>query len=240
MKLNELTPSEVKAGLKQKKMKVPFKGQTKVDTSDSDLWLNFKKWDAFLRKNGWKKLGNGSFAAVFGKPGLSYVIKVPFYRDRPWMKYAEYCMTHRNNPHVMKVSFLKEETSTHFFIAAIERLKNFPNYGGMSMADYAVDYIEQLSNGHKPKEIMQRIEKRAKEMLGHTGTMNKQESNWLLKVLMPQIPALAKVVMDLKNIDHLDLHQGNIMMRGKTIVIIDPWFSWGEKKPRSYSSSLYS
>lgn len=146
MQLRELTPGQVKSGLKKQQMKIPYAGQNKVDKSDSLIWANFKKWDVFLRKNGWKKLGKGSFSAVYGKAGLNYVLKVPFVRDRPWMNYANYCKKNKSNPHVMKVSFIKEESSNHFFIAAIERLQPFPKIGAEDMAEVVSEFLKNLKD----------------------------------------------------------------------------------------------
>jgi hypothetical protein len=233
MQINELTPSDIKSSLKKKKLKVPFKGHTKLDTSDAGLWANFKRWDAFLRKNGWRKLGAGSFAAVFGKTGLNYVIKVPFYRDRPWMRYAQYCVEHRGNPHVMKVSFLKEETSNHFFIAAIERLKKFPVINGWDMSKVVANYTDNMKF-YSNEEMIETVTNYA------NAQSDKKMANWLLKVLVPQLPKLTETVKDLGALGNLDLHEFNIMMRGNKVVIIDPWFDWSEKKPRSFVNSMYS
>ena len=241
MQLRELTPGQVKSGLKKQQMKIPYAGQNKVDTGDSLIWANYKKWDVFLRKNGWKKLGNGSFSAVYGKAGLTYVLKVPFVRDGPWMNYANYCKKNKSNPHVMKISFIKEESSNHFFIAAIERLQPFPRIGGRSMAEYAAEVLQQLAD--RPlATVKKKLEIRIKNL--HSPTWGnqmpagpKKQADWLQTILLPQLDKLAKVVEYLGKNGQLDLHDGNIMMRGNTVVIIDPWFDWGEARK---TSNVYS
>jgi hypothetical protein len=181
-------------------------------------------------------LGEGSFSAVFGKPGLNYVIKVPFKRDRPWVNYAEYCRTHKSNPHIMKVSYIKTETSNHFFIAAIERLNKFPKVGGYDMSELLGDYTEDLvyTNNTVKLEIEEFIE-RVEEVEPANG---KKIRAWCEKILFPQLPALSKTIREINSIGGLDLHSNNIMMRGNKIVIIDPWFNWGEQNSRA--SNCYS
>jgi hypothetical protein len=91
-----------------------------------------------LKKKGLKRLGEGAYAVVYGRPGSDRVVKVSQIQDRCWLMYANWAMGQQHNPHVPDIHHLETYTLTtpgspdwtggekiNVFFAVMERLLPF-------------------------------------------------------------------------------------------------------------------
>ena len=210
MRLNELTPGELTSQLKQQGIESPF-GELSQEESTT-IMDEFKAWYKYLRGKGFEMLGKGSFAAVLGKPDLNYVVKIPFKADTAWIKFANICIEHPNNPHLLKTKFLHKEAN-NFFVAVIEKLHPLNRGRDISLV-YLVGRLERandLNSRQTQEDIMDAFD----------------GDYQLYRSVQKQIPLLFETVKMLQKVDsNLDLHGGNLMWREGTLVITDPYFDW--------------
>lgn len=174
-------------------------------------------------------LGSGFFAGVFTKPGTDVVYKVFEYRDRGYRKYLDYMLRNQDNPHVPKIigrpikfdlrqksggelpdsektTFLNKEVPQHkrmsLIIVKLEKLE-------------PVDTTQQFEEFDTVKRILRSLEQNS------VGTSFKAKFEKYKKA-KPELFNLLQNLNYLNN-DDLDLHTDNVMFRGDTIVIIDPF-----------------
>jgi len=177
----------------------------------------FDKFFKYLEQHGFKRLGYGTFANVYEKPGYPWVFKL-FKDDDPYIWYYKYCRANQNNPHVPKIKGNLIKVSDDTFCVRMEKLTPYPEtpeykklydhirYTLFKMMDDAYTGIRN-PHGWQPsqKELVMRQE--AQDFI-------KQKYPQLYKVL----DALANHGTDWE----LDLHAQNLMLRGDTVVITDP------------------
>jgi len=229
MKIKEIAASDITKTLKQQKLPNAF-GKTTAD----DFFTKPRQWIAFLQSKGFKKLGTGSFALVMGKPGLPYVIKIPFKKDDAWYRFAEFCIENQNDKHIAKIKFLQKLTESGFFVSAIETLEKLEDRIPHRLAWILVDVIKRISPGGRyadnPSDSNNDLNNYIHEYLSRDFSTKDREYIWFMKILKPQLSALANTISRLATHDsNLDLHDGNMMFRGDTLVIVDPWYDWSDK-----------
>lgn len=94
----------------------------KVDTRDQSWQNNLKS--AFA-KYGFKPIGTGNYAAVYGHPSYPYVVKV-FMKDTAYLRWLDYAKKNQNNPYVPKVKGKVVRISNNFMAVRLERLTPAP------------------------------------------------------------------------------------------------------------------
>lgn len=94
----------------------------KVDTRDRSWQNNLK--DAFA-KYGFKPLGTGNYAAVYGHPSYPFVIKV-FMKDAAYLRWLNYSKKNQDNPYVPKVRGKVVRISDNFMAVRLEKLTPAP------------------------------------------------------------------------------------------------------------------
>lgn len=153
-----------------------------------------------LTQRGWELVGEGNYAAVYGKPGKTYVIKV-FEQDSAYMAFLKLILSNPN-PHFPKI-IGEMRRSNSYRVLRMELLYpcRVDNISGMLNA-----YV--INKRHKLNHIQHQNLPLAMEFLA-----DKPE----LKL------ALDLIDRELLSRHGLDLSDDNIMQRRDgTIVVIDP------------------
>lgn len=172
-----------------------------------------------------QKAGRGSMAQVFShEDGSVYKFWV---KDDPYEKYIDYCLDHQDNPHIPVL--LSPVKILHTFFTRPKKFPDVIKYVKMeplkSLKDDQI-WPGILHRGAKVtyEEIFNKLEefksmKDAEKQLFIDLKVTAKAKKEILDVF--------KIIQDLKKITgpkaiRLDLHGGNIMLRGDTIVISDP------------------
>ncbi len=156
-----------------------------------------------------KRLGSGAYAHVFQHPAFSnVVVKVFTARDKTYKRYLAWCLKHQNNKYVPKIIEavpFKSDTGDAYTIVFMQKMTK------VSESKFG-DWLESMF-GEKIAAIYH------------------DDEDWS-KLYAAIHKASAKIKdADFKEIwDHvlsygehrLDLHAGNIMMRGNQVVFSDP------------------
>lgn len=160
-----------------------------------------------LRTCGFKKIGAGCYASVYGAPGADHVYKVGDLHDNEgYLAYLK--VVHRNgkNPFFPRIHALQYVTGRDMdgdvFVVKMERLKPLTNREVYAMDDIAGVMVDLQDTQSKLDTIhglgMIRVDRTFREA----------------------IIAIARAAR--RNFSHLDLHGGNFMRRGSQLVITDP------------------
>lgn len=167
---------------------------------------------------GYEKAASGTFADVYTKPGTNKVLKV-FDDDRGYLQFIRFV---KKNPSQHYPVFLSKLVKVSPWINAIRIEKLTPigrNYRGVSKEDIS-EIIRRMSWYDNWDEMIADTTKRQ-------GT---KEIIELLKYFQKTQPGLLDAVRLLfsntKKKTDVDLHDDNMMLRGNTIVISDPWVVW--------------
>jgi len=224
MLLKELSPVYINKQIQKYGEKPPFKGKevaNKIDVDDDDAenYMNYSSFERLLMKQKFEILGSGSYAEVYGRKDLPYVLKIPFNRDNPWFKFAEFAIKNKGNKHLPKIKFLEKYVDSGFFVAAVEKLTPIQNLDSMGLDHYVIIEIIDLILRNNTYKLFSNY----MNYISKNYQYRSEESKKTIKFFQPQLSSLYKITITLQNHSSLDLHDGNIMMRGNTIVITDPW-----------------
>ena len=173
--------------------------------------------EEYLKNNGYEKLGFGIFSGVFAKPGEKFVLKV---NRRPdcYLDFVKK-LSRNMNPHLPRVGTIRiyneGDSKNKWYVIPLEKLEEITLEDHISRYDvlFVLSRALMLDPKHMylssevrpllpapPEEIYDRLKDR----------FNKLDS------------ALKFVEDNFYNVCNIDLHEGNIMLRGDTIVITDP------------------
>lgn len=202
MKISELTPYKSNVIYKKAKKQFPPVGSKKelgMDWTDSryDAMATFTK---YLKKKGFKELGYGSFGATYTHPNYPWVFKL-FYNDPSYFKFFEFVRANQGNPYLPKIKGKYIKIANGVYVVRIEKLQEF-NWRDEKQKEIA----KAIEDIYSPAQI----KKRAARI--------KQVS----PLLYTTLEKISKIV---GKGDQLDLHSGNFMFRGDTVVITDPIYS---------------
>lgn len=163
----------------------------------------------FLKKQGYELLGDGAFSDVFAKPGEKFVLKV-IRRNANEDCYLQYvkALQGKTNPHFPKIGRIREyktEAGMTWYVIPVERLKRVtpPVFRKRPDCIFAYSYEAyskpaSLKNVH-PVDYDEMVEK------------------------YPQlVEALKFIHSTFTGQCDMDLHSGNMMLRGDTLVLTDP------------------
>lgn len=182
-------------------------------------WDNKYTLDDWLYDHGLKKIGQGTRSDIYASQNENFVVKVNFDNlDEIYLKFVDFC--HKNkNIHLPKIGNVKEfENSYIVFVEKLEKINL--EYLGFSAEMNLYDFFNTCINHLffqkiNDDDLINLIKKQY--IIG-----TKQEiSNNLLKQFFSIIKIMTKFKEDMKVKNNLDLHSGNIMLRGNTLVVID-------------------
>jgi hypothetical protein len=207
-------------------------------------WKSVKQVQAFLKREGYKRLGKGAFAEAWSQRGSDTVIKISTVEDVCWLRYAKWAKTQQDNPHVPKISMLKTYKTKDgtLFVARVEKL---------SEVDHYFDKIlTQIGREQDPKKVGEMLwigllgYDTVQDLLKESNIVRSLANSTVKKTYYPHftVPEMIAHVLSgarrtklAQTVKHAhahimkdprcyeDLHSGNIMMRDDgTVVIMDP------------------
>lgn len=160
----------------------------------------------FAEHSNYKKLGNGLFAYVFKHPKKNEVIKF-WVKDDAYEKYLSYVEQHQSNPCLPKLlSKVKTISSFH------DRVEAFPD---------KIKYVrlELL------KPVSPEVERELDELWR---SMPDSDAEWKEEAEQASkaVSDLIHTMLDIKKVIKLDpdLKGDNVMMRGRQMVLTDPFY----------------
>lgn len=156
-----------------------------------------------LHNAGYLTLGSGSFAEVFYKPNSNsdYVLKLFKSIDTGYMAFINIAQA-SNNIHFPVFRGKMMKITEHYYAIRIEKLSEMPD---TIETDKITDLIAGYVDSPNHQMIIERMKKLEKTQPGII------EACDILHVALNRLG-----IAD-------DLHVGNFMLRGKTIVITDPF-----------------
>lgn len=170
-----------------------------------------------------KRVGSGIHADVYRHPKTdTIVVKVAQEWDAP-MAYLRYILEHQNNPYVPKVysvrRFERKKGRSQYYIAFIEKLKEYKLLNDkqkqrITEKHFGLDVVAFLGGGKKYNS-------------GVFDYMTDPKGIALMRASNKKRGVPSKHLIDVLSFigtltGHIDLHQGNVMLRGDHLVITDP------------------
>jgi hypothetical protein len=202
--------------------------QTSIDHSE--------KLKRILTQHGWKSLGTGVEAAVAMHPEKAYVLKI-FNSDSKYVDYVKFVQAHQSNPHVPRFSrYVRSIPGTQFSYVRMEKLQKVTE--NTLLTTYANYLFMMLVRGEQEKVYMlgDDLAMTLEDRLGDRGhdeydiaTGDAQEEIYAKLGGVPP-DTWNQVLTDLAahsrqlGMESWDMHAGNFMRRGKTLVIADPYY----------------
>ncbi len=195
-----------------------------------------------LRSKGYKLLGSGADATVWAK-SLGPVIKIIMPDDHKgsgtagdtFMKFYEFCKAHPDLDNLPKFSDSEVDVfqadGKDYVMVTMERLEAIPR---SSFEEAMVWILSELSSNGTPwPQALNTIKKPETWRLFDEGMDPEQVLNNIDKLgrkSLLEYKVLYKLMVLLYHRGRInklgwDLHTENVMMRGNTLVITDPWFN---------------
>lgn len=166
-----------------------------------------------LQDAGYEHMGAGNFAEVYAKPGADHVIKLFGFSDLAYPKFVRLAQS-TSNPHFPKFRGKMMKVTKDYYAVRMEKLNPIPEgamaYSGINMSSanlgYAMnDYVrlkKGLGNNYTPPDKIKTIMEE-------------------LEISQPGITEACDFIAGMTDA-YPDIHKNNLMLRGKTLVIIDP------------------
>jgi hypothetical protein len=174
---------------------------TRPDTMDNA--------QAILEKAGYKLIGAGWYADVYAKPDADHILKLFSVTDTAYPKFVN--MTIQNpNIHFPKFKGKMMKVNEHYYAIRMEKLTSFGKT--MDILGEIEDYIAGYANYGKS---WPETDVRGKEVTEEMAQLEKTQ---------PGITKACDLISHLikSGVAGIDLHPGNLMMRGDTVVFTDP------------------
>lgn len=155
-----------------------------------------------------KSLGSGAFAEVFQHPTLKNVVVKVLRKDPNYLRYAEFCRARPRNPWLPKIAAITPVQivgSPHAHLVFLEKL----NRGTLRA-------IRELKKS-LTKDYGLPVTADDKSWFTAKGWRNLAE-----RTKDKGLAEFALFAGDPKNHRRLDLHEGNLMLRGTQLVFTDP------------------
>lgn len=157
--------------------------------------------DWVLQNAGYRRLGNGSFGAVYQKPGNPYVLKVFTPADKAYLDFLALARAHADNPHFPRFFGKIVPVTPAYSAIRMERLEPYTD-DPLLIADYFDLRDWSPDNNY--------------------GAMRRGEAIEYMES-HPQLREACDLIMDhLTPKYRIDIKPDNLMLRGKTVVLTDP------------------
>lgn len=182
--------------------------------NEADRWI--EQADAIAKKYGFTRYGKGEFAGVYGKPGYNFIIKLFAIEDHGFQEYLGFVRTHQSNPYVPKLKGKPVKVTPTVAAVQMEKLTPVRIQGLVNrFEELVMDYDGIMSYWKDP---------------------NAPSDSWAdydydsktLEILkfFPNVRTdanLQEICQYLTNFyGDIDIHAGNLMMRGDQLVVTDP------------------
>lgn len=89
-----------------------------VDARDNSWRVNL---DQYMSKYGFKPMGSGKYASVYGNDQYPYVLKV-FQKDSAYLRWIKFSLAHKNNPYVPKIKGKVVKITPMVYAIRLEKL----------------------------------------------------------------------------------------------------------------------
>ena len=93
----------------------------------------------YMNAHGFKFLGKGKYASVYGNPKYPFVIKV-FMRDSAYQRWLDFCLKNKNNKHVPQIKGKVVKITNNVMALRIERLT--PLKGSYSSEKFGSEFAK--------------------------------------------------------------------------------------------------
>jgi|TARA_R110000787_G_scaffold336_3_gene1175 hypothetical protein len=201
-----------------------------------------------VERDGGKILGSGAYGTAISHPSLGNdkIIKIINNLDECYLKFARYCY---DNPHVNLPRFYskprkfvpswareKTNTKTFMYYVIMERLDELPRDEYLDIVNLSSLIKEYRKNEKSPfrNEEFDRDYKAEITELVNTNPKYLEFARYKALLENGYIPVVGQTIgkdgKPVKSDCGLDFHDGNIMKRGDTFVIIDPFSSYYQNK----------
>jgi hypothetical protein len=203
---------------------------------DVGPWDHAGSLKKILTRHGWKSLGTGAEAAVAMHPQKAYVLKI-FNSDSKYVQFVEFVQAHQSNPHLPRFSrYVRPVPGTEFSYVRMEKLMKVTHT--QLLTTYAAYLAEMMAMGQVAEFSMlaDDLGMRMEDNLMHMGyeaadLLDFEQQDEIYQKLGGQPPhTWSQVLGDLADYsEHVDvaswdMHEDNFMRRGKTLVIVDPFY----------------
>lgn len=182
----------------------------------SQLTLKSSSVQDALLKHGFSQIGSGAYATVYSHPQKPYVLKVFQARDHSYLQFVKMAQQH-DNPHFPKFRGKPVKVIPGYYAIRMETLKPWsPN--SASILDRALVHISSIVD----------------DLPDWNNIYNEpyqEETKRELKVFFQRWPKFLEALVLLQELEqshtgaYFDIHYENIMKRGSTPVITDPFIS---------------
>ena len=166
-----------------------------------------------LEKDGYQLLGSGCFGAAYAKPDSKLVMKIGrIHRNQPylaWIAQLQKAPRHENLPIIYGITRFvgQKDDQDAFFVVIMERL------------DDAAKHLRGRSKkSQQSREWYARVGRRAWHLKRSISSY--ETSPEIALASDPVAAMIAAAAIDGEG--DLDMHYGNVMRRGQTLVITDP------------------
>lgn len=162
-----------------------------------DFSSQFEVANSKLESLGWKRIGKGAYGRVYAHATYPYVLKLFQSNDDCYMDFLEYAKAHSSDPHLPKIRGKILLITDSIYAVRLEKLSKLNS------------------------SLVEKLEKYFWRVLDASESVISWED---LKDEYPEFESLSETLKNIKESTAcvFDLHDGNFMMRGNQIVIIDP------------------
>jgi hypothetical protein len=193
-----------------------------------------------LQSKGYKTLGSGYYATVLGKPETPHVLKLLDSTDKGYLEYVALAMA-VENPHFPKFRGKPFRVTREYYAVRLERLtpindnvcKKYGfkyNYQLLRILGSITESAKRGNQGNLSDNDFLEMEFLFDDDTGYSDSENHVSPNELARLKYENFkethPELVNACILIgKHVDSsrsIDIHGGNVMMRGDTLVITDP------------------
>lgn len=211
-----------------------------MQLTELEITKQFKDRDQSLRqivkKHGWYLLGEGIEATVAEHPKRIYVLKI-WPKGSNYEHFVEFVQENQSNPHVPRFSrYARAVPGTKYMYVRMEKLSHIPHtkliksYPAELIWIYAIGVKNNITSlsGNPWYFVSDQMDRFGIKVDANTDLETDLKEVWE-KFGFPS-PSWIEICENLiraaqqHGISRFDLHGENVMTRGQTLVITDPWF----------------
>jgi hypothetical protein len=193
--------------------------------SELSLPVGVNDAEVRLKAAGWRRLGGGMFASVYGRQGKPYVLKLFQDRDHAYKRFLKLVQSQPDNPHFPKLRGLPMRVNKNYTAVRMEKLQPYNDRSERQQEDTKDinTYIYTMRDLRREVSDLKFKGNRNDNTIRRIKELNKK-----LEPIFHGRAQLAKALDDIQKhvIDptgaNFDLHDANIMWRGKVPVLTDP------------------
>lgn len=158
-----------------------------------------------LRNAGYKLMGEGAFATVYGKPGADHVLKLFFASDTGYMEFVK-VVNSNSNIHFPRFKGKMMRVTDDYYAIRMELLTPVPDNRETEYVARTLSNYTRMIKGLAPyKQTENEVSEAIPEI--------EEDQPGIIDACSLIAHGTTKVI---------DIHNENIMMRGDVIVITDP------------------